>query len=94
MNIFPTQAVIQEALGVTATGFTRCPSYSCRALEIVAPPDSTVLYQRGRAASGNDGPAIVIAAGTSRLVVGINNADEVWVKRGTGTGGVVYEVMA
>lgn len=68
--------ILSLTTAATGTNYTAFSSQTCQALDIVNTSSVAIEYRRG--ATGN---AMTILSGSSRLVVGITNANEIDVRR-------------
>lgn len=68
--------IMSLTTAATGTNYTAFSSQTCQALDIVNTSSVAIEYRRG--ATGN---AMTILSGSSRLVVGITNANQIDVRR-------------
>lgn len=68
--------ILSLTTAATGTNYTAFSSQTCQSLDIVNTSSVAIEYRRG--ATGN---AMTILSGSSRLVVGITNANEIDVRR-------------
>lgn len=68
--------ILSLTTAATGTNYTAFSSQTCQALDIVNTSSVAIEYRRG--ATGN---AMTILSGSSRLVVGITNANQIDVRR-------------
>jgi hypothetical protein len=68
--------ILSLTTAATGTNYTAFSSQTCQALDIVNTSSVAIEYRRGGA-----GNTMTILSGSSRLVVGISNANEISVRR-------------
>jgi hypothetical protein len=68
--------IMSLTTAATGTNYTAFSSQTCQALDIVNTSSVAIEYRRGGA-----GNTMTILSGSSRLVVGITNADQISVRR-------------
>ncbi|NJO65021.1 MAG: hypothetical protein HC836_45000 [Richelia sp. RM2_1_2] len=71
-----TVTISTLSTNVTGTAFALFSSASCTHLEIINLTGTTIEYQRG-----GSGSAFPIPSGSSRLIVGITNANQIGIRR-------------
>lgn len=75
-EVYTTVTILSQATNATGANFNTFPAQACSSLDVVNNTGVDIQYRRN--AAGN---TMTIPAGTSRLVQGITNANQVGVRR-------------
>jgi hypothetical protein len=76
LPLMTTATIVSVTTAATGTNWTAFSSQACDALDIVNNSGTAVEYRRG-----GSGSSIPIPSGSARLVLGIENANEISVRR-------------